>query len=128
MDKNVIRMTSRAIQFCMCAGQNEPEFRMVKTRRQPGAGGMTLAAIQSQLGIMSIVPGMAGITRGTQGGEDVIRVALRTIDKSVLAGQRELRFCVIKCRRQPGGGRMAGIAGRTKHALVGIILGMAGIT
>ena len=128
MSEDVAGVALRTIQVNMRTGEGETGLGMVEARRQPGIGSVALAAILTKLTIVGIVLGVAGKTRGIQGREDVIDMALRASQGGMGAGQRELGFSMVKCGRQPGGSVVAGVTVGAELPVVRIVFSVAGVT
>jgi hypothetical protein len=80
----------------MGSGQGEPGLCVVESRREPGGGGVAYAAIGTELTLMSIILGVARVTVGRQGGENVVQVTLVTGNTGVSTGERELRLSMVE--------------------------------
>ncbi len=109
-----VDVTLRARHGDVRAGQRESGLVMVELRSLPGAGGVADLAVGGKasrlvvrIGGAVVVIEVARHARGRQVGEVPIHVAGDAGERSVLAGERELRLGVVEASRSPSAGRMA---------------------
>jgi hypothetical protein len=110
------------------ASQRESRFRVVKCGRQPASGCVAGATILSELTVMVVVFGMAGIAILRCAFEDIVDVTIRAAYRGVLTQQLERSLVMIESRLFPILRDMAFTAILPKLAIMGVVFGMAGRT
>ena len=117
-------VTGRTRRGGVDAVQRKRGARMVEVPGLPGIGRVALGAVRPE-GLPVRFAVAVGARAGLEAPEDLVDVALRAVDRSVRAGQRETRFRVIELLPRVGKRRGRGVArrtGRPERALVGVLM------
>jgi len=99
-NKYIVQMAFCALDRCMGTGEWEFRLRVIECSRRPAAGAMASATISTQLTLMSIILGMAGIailrSRLQVSNAACTAVAAGTVHLGVLASKLEGDVIVIE--------------------------------